>query len=114
MGVALWVRDTWMLVENTSMRKTLVRFLLQHGGFTFLLMGFFFFLFGVTSLNLFVLLKANINLYIEHGTMVIADGALRQLIELLSYGYLSLLFYILFKICENLLVSRLTDIRKDL
>ncbi|NJN46421.1 MAG: hypothetical protein HC808_08035 [Candidatus Competibacteraceae bacterium] len=85
----------------------------QYWGFTFLLMGLFFFLFGVTSLNLFVLLKANINLYIEHGTMVIADGALHQLVELLSYGYLSLLFYVLFKVCENILVNRFTQISKD-
>ncbi|MCP5159309.1 MAG: hypothetical protein H6975_07775 [Gammaproteobacteria bacterium] len=95
------------------MRKTLIKFLFQHWWLTFLLMGLFFFLFGVTSLNLFVLLKANIDLYIEHGAMVIADGALRQLIELLSYGYLSLLFYTLFKVCENVLVNRLTGIRRD-
>lgn len=95
------------------MRKILIKFLFQHWGCTFLLMGVFFFLFGVTSLNLFVLLKANINLYIEHGTMVIADGALRQLVELLSYGYLSLLFYALFKVCENILINRLTTLRPD-
>lgn len=96
------------------MRKSLIIFLSKYVWLTFLLMGLFFFLFGVTSLNLFVLLKANINLYIEHGVMVIADGALRQLVELLSYGYLSLLFYALFKVCENILVNRLTRLRSDL
>lgn len=96
------------------MRKTVIQFLFKHAWLTFLLMGFFFFLFGITSLNLFVLLKANITLYIDHGTMVISDGALQQLLELLSYGYLSLFFYILFKVCENVLVGRLTRNREDL
>ena len=53
-------------------------------------------------------------MYLEYGTMVIADGALRQLVELIGYGYLSLLFYVLFKACERVLVERLTsDKRPD-
>lgn len=90
------------------MQKILMKLLFKYWWITFLLMGAFFLLFGVASLNLFALLKANINLYLEHGTMVIADGALRQLFELVGYGYLSLLFYVLFKACERVLVERLT------
>ncbi|HEV8256661.1 MAG TPA: hypothetical protein VGR42_06765 [Casimicrobiaceae bacterium] len=60
---------------------------------TFLLMGLFFLLFGVMTANIFVLLKANIDLYRDYGTMVIGEGALLQLAELIGYGYLSLLFY---------------------
>ena len=56
-----------------------------------------------------MLFKANFDLYLEHGAMVIDDGALRQLIELIAYGYLSLLFYLLFKACERILVERLTQ-----
>ena len=37
----------------------------------------------------------------------VADGALLQLAELIGYGYLSLLFYVLFKACEHVLVTRL-------
>ncbi|HRD68083.1 MAG TPA: hypothetical protein PKY50_18255 [Candidatus Competibacter sp.] len=96
------------------MQKILTKLAFKHWWATFFLMGIFFLLFGVTSLNLFVLLKANIDLYLEYGTMVIADGALRQLVELIGYGYLSLLFYVLFKTCERVLVERLTsDKRPD-
>ncbi len=75
---------------------------------TFVLMGIFYLLFGFISVNLFVVLKANIELFLEHGAMVIKHGALRQLAELLFSGYLSVLFFLLFKICERIIVDRLT------
>ena len=78
----------------------------------FVLMGLSFVLFGLTSLNLIYLFKANLNLFIDYGWMVVRDGALRQLFELLAYGYLSLLFYIVFKCCEHQLVHYLTH-KKD-
>ena len=68
----------------------------------------FFLLFGITSVNLFVLLKMNIDLFLEYGTMVIADGALEQLADLLGSAALSIVFYLAFKVCERLLVERLT------
>ena len=75
----------------------------------FLLMGLFFFLFGVTSLNLVGIFRANITLILDYGVMALFDGALAQLVELLFYGYLSIAFFALFKICEKLLVERLTE-----
>ena len=89
------------------MRMRLLEFLWKRLWLTFLLMGVFFLLFGVLTVNIFVLLKANIDLYVDYGAMVIADGALLQLAELIGYGYLSLLFYVLFKACEHVLVTRL-------
>ena len=83
-------------------------FLDRHQRLTFVLMGLFFLAFGVTSVNLFVLLKMNLDLFLEYGLMVIEDGALRQLIDLLGSAYLSILFYLLFKVCERILVDRLT------
>ncbi|MDB5802000.1 MAG: hypothetical protein JWL63_2939 [Rhodocyclales bacterium] len=74
----------------------------------FALMGLSFVLFGLTSLNLIYLLKANISLFLDYGWMVIRDGALRQLFELLGYGYLSLVFYVVFKCCEHQLVHYFT------
>ena len=62
--------------------------LYRHYGCTFVLMGLSFFAFGA---------------------MVIEDGALLQLLQLLGYGYLSLAFYLLFKACEHILVIRLTE-----
>ena len=61
---------------------------------TFVLLGIFFLLFGLTSINLFFLLKANLNLFLEYGLMVIDDGALEQLAELLGSAYLSMLFWL--------------------
>lgn len=94
------------------MRITIVRYLHQHYWLTFIAMGLAFFLFGIFSLNLILLLKTNIDLFLQYGTMVIEDGALRQLIELIGYGYLSLTFYLLFKACERILVDRLASCRE--
>jgi hypothetical protein len=86
----------------------LIQFLFRRKKLTFALMGAFFLLFGVSSVNLFVLLKLNIDLFLEYGLMVIADGALQQLFELIGSAYLSMLFYVLFRVCERILVERLT------
>lgn len=74
----------------------------------FFLAGIFFLLFGVTSYNVFALLSANFNLFLSYGWMVAEDGGLRQLFELLGLLYLSLMFWVLFKLCETLLVRALT------
>src|SRR5207237_9410332 len=94
---------------GSATRQTrLIDVLWTHRWLTFLLMGLFFLLFGAMTVNIFVMLKANIDLYLDYGTMVIADGALVQLAQLIGYGYLSLLFYVLFKACEHILVTHLT------
>jgi hypothetical protein len=85
-----------------------IGFLYRNPKLTFVLMGFFFLLFGFTSVNLFVVLKANIDLFIEYGAMVIEDGALQQLVEIVASSYLSIVFYVCFKICERILIERLT------
>lgn len=91
------------------MPKRWLDYLYPRKALTFALMVAFFILFGVTSVNLFVLLKANIDLFVEYGAMVIADGALEQLIDLLASATLSIVFYLLFKVCEKLLVERMTE-----
>ena len=88
--------------------KRWMDFFARHLVLTFALMGLFFLAFGFISVNLFVVLKANIELFIEHGAMVIEDGALQQLGELMLSGYLSVVFFLLFKICERIIVDRLT------
>jgi len=83
-------------------------FLYAHPLVTFVLMVTFFLCFGVTSVNLFVLLKMNIDLFVQYGLMVIADGALEQLVDLIVSATLSILFYLVFKVCERVLVEKLT------
>ena len=58
------------------MRQFMMKVLFKHEWITFIWMGVFFVAFGVSSLNLFMLFKANFDLYLEHGAMVIDDGAL--------------------------------------
>jgi len=94
------------------MRTHLIDLLWKHRWLTFILMGLFFLLFGAMTVNIFVLLKANIDLFLDYGTMVITDGALLQLAELTAYGYLSMLFYVLFKACEHILVAQLAGERR--
>ncbi|HTN48804.1 MAG TPA: hypothetical protein VMK32_05175 [Burkholderiaceae bacterium] len=71
----------------------------------FLAAGVAFLGFALLSLNLVHLLSANLNLIAEHGTEALADGAARQLIELLLSGYGALACYFAFKFCERVIVD---------
>ncbi len=93
------------------MLERLNAWLYRHYACTFVLMGAAFLVFGILSLNLIYVLKANIEVILEHGTMIIVDGAGRQFVELIAYGYLSLAFFIVFKCCESILLRRLTEHR---
>jgi len=88
-------------------------FLFDHPLLTFVLMGAFFLLFGVLSVNLFFLFRANLGLFVDYGLMVIDDGALDQLLELLGQAYLCIMFLVLFAISERILVKRLTAKRLE-
>jgi hypothetical protein len=70
-------------------------------------MGVFAVIFGLCSLNVIVMLNANFALIATHGAMALFDGALVQLLELLIFGYLAVVFYVLFKACESVLVGRI-------
>ena len=76
-------------------------FLFDHPLLTFALMGAFF------------LLRANINLFVDHGLIVIDDGALDQLLELLGRVYLWIIFLVFFAISERVLIKRLTAKRLE-
>jgi hypothetical protein len=89
--------------------RAAISFLFRHPWLTYLLMGACFLSFGVTSVNLFVLLATNINLFIEYGAMVIADGALQQLAELVGLACLSGMSYVIFAACDRTLLRRLTE-----
>ena len=80
---------------------------------TFVLMGAFFLLSGVASIDLYVVLKANIELFQKYGTAVIDDGALMQLAEILGMTVLSILCFVLFIVCERIVVDRLTATLRD-
>jgi hypothetical protein len=75
----------------------------------FLVMGLSFVGFGLGTLNLIYVFKANADLLATHGWMALADGGFQQLVEILLTGYASLLAYIVFKACEHRLAHGLTD-----
>jgi len=43
----------------------------------------------------------------------IEDGALRQLVEILGNAFLSIFFFVLFVLCERIVVDRLTGALRD-
>src|SRR5471030_18872 len=90
-----------------------IAFLRRHPLLTFALMGAFFLLSGITSINLYVVLKANIDLFRMYGAIVIEDGALRQLFQILGTALLSIVFFIFFVACERVFVDHLTATLRD-
>ena len=76
---------------------------------TFIVLVVAFLGFGAGTYNLFLLLKANLELIAQHGMQALADGAAQQFIELMFTAALSMAAYVLFKACEHRLVHRLCD-----
>jgi hypothetical protein len=93
--------------------RRFMNYLRRHLLLTFLLMGVFFLLSGITSINLYVVLRANLDLFRQYGTQVIEDGALRQLLEILGTAFFSIVFFVLFVVCERIVVDRLTAKLRD-
>lgn len=91
------------------MRKAFNRLVFSRRWLTFIIMGLAFLGFGAGTFNLFILLKANTELVLEHGAQALGDGAAQQLIELLVTAYLSMAAYVMFKACEYRLVHWLSD-----
>jgi hypothetical protein len=89
--------------------RALKRILTFHWLSTLLLMALFALVFGLATLNLFVLVEANFTLIARHGSMALLDGGLRQLVELSGYGLVALAAYALFKACEKVLAERVLD-----
>jgi hypothetical protein len=85
------------------------RTVLSRRWLTFLVMGLAFFVFGVGTYNIFMLLSANLDLIARYGWMALMDGAARQLVELVVTGYLSMAAYVVFKTCEYRLAHDLAS-----
>lgn len=88
--------------------QTVIALLRRYPLLAFVLMGAFFLLSGITSINVYVVLKANVELFQKYGAQVIEDGALRQLAGILGTMALSVLFFVFFVICERIFVDHLT------
>ena len=95
------------------MRAWLDRVVLARAWLTFVVLVAAFLAFGAGTYNLFLLLKANLDLISEHGTQALADGAAQQLVELIVTAAVSMAAYVLFKACEHRLVHWLCYGKKD-
>ena len=91
------------------MQAWLERVVFARAWLTFMVMVLAFLLFGAGTVNLFFVLKANLDLIAEHGMQALADGAAQQFVELLITAALSMAAYVVFKACEHKLVHRLCD-----
>lgn len=97
---------------KNALAKAIV-LLRRHPLLTFVLMGVFFLLSGITSINIYVVLMANIELFQKYGAQVIEDGALWQLAGILGTVVMSVAFFVLFLICERIVVDHLTTSLRD-
>src|SRR5471032_21643 len=91
------------------LRRHFQRVVLSRPWLTFVVMGLAFFCFGMVSLNLLHLLRANAELILDNGVMALADGGGVQLVELVVNGYVAMLAYVVLKTCEHTLSHWLAD-----
>jgi hypothetical protein len=91
------------------MRRWLREVVFARAWLTFVVMVVAFLVFGAGTFNLFLLLKANLELIAEHGMQALADGAAQQFVELMLSAVVSMAAYVLFKACEHQLVHRVCD-----
>jgi hypothetical protein len=92
-----------------QLRRHFQRVVLTRPWLTFVVMGLAFFCFGMVSLNLLHLLRANAELILDNGLMALADGGGLQLVELVVNGYIAMLAYVVLKTCEHALSHWLAD-----
>jgi len=92
----------------------LYAFLSKRWWLTFILMGVSFVLFGLLTLNLLHTLGANLEFLGMHGIDAVREGGLMQLIGLILSGYMAAAFYVFFKLCEKVLVERLSVTKKGI
>ena len=88
------------------------RFLLRRWWLAFVLMRLSFVLFGLVTLDLLHSLGANLAFLGMHGADAVREGGLMQLLGLVVSGYGAAAFYVVFKLCEKVLVDRLA-LRKN-
>jgi len=96
------------------MYSRLYAFLFKRWWLTFILMGLAFVLFGLLTLNLLHALGANLEFLGMHGVDAVREGGAMQLAGLVGSGYMAAVFYIFFKLCEKVLVERLSVIKKGI
>ena len=65
-------------------------------------------IFGAMTVNIFRLFAANWNFIVTFGLIALQEGALIQTLELVLTGIFAMIFFLLFKFCEKILIARLS------
>lgn len=79
---------------------------------SFLLMTASFLAFGYFTIDLVQLLSSNASFLVRHGWLAVMSGGLLQLGQLTLSALLAMAFYLVFKLCEQALLQRLTSDRR--
>ena len=85
-----------------------IGWLRRHRAACFAIMVLSFIGFGLLTLDLVRLVGANAALLSEHGWQGLQDGGARQLLELLVSAIAAMAAWLLFKVCETVLVQAWT------
>lgn len=80
----------------------------RHPGACFVVMTLGFVAFGLLTLDLVRLVGSNASLLLDNGWQGLVDGGLRQLLELSGSALAAMAAWLVFKVCETLLVQSLT------
>jgi len=101
------------MAATTIAPGALYSFLYRRWWLAFLLLGASFVLFGLASANLVRAVMANWEFLAMYGVDAIRDGGLWQLGELILSGYFAVALYVVFKLCEKVLVERLSNAKEN-
>jgi hypothetical protein len=91
------------------MKRWFHRVILSRHWLSFVTLVVSFFVFGIGSLNLFYVARANFGLIARHGWQALMDGGAQQLLEVLVTGFVIMVAYVVLKACEASLVRGLLD-----
>jgi len=91
-----------------SVISRMTGWLRRHRIACFGLMVLGFIVFGLLTLDLVKLVSINAAFVSEYGWQGLQDGGARQLLELLASSIGAMLAWLVFKVCETLLVQSLT------
>ena len=92
----------------SSSHGRLYRLLWRHWWLAFILMGISFVFFGLVTVNLLQLIGANLEYLGMYGLEGAREGGLVQLLGIVGSGYFAAACYVVFKVCEKVLVERAT------
>ena len=88
-----------------GINSKVIPWLRRHPLICFIAMTNCFLVFGYLSVDLVRLIAVNTDFVLAYGWQGVQDGGLRQLVELWLGSLVAMAFYLLFKVCEQVLLQ---------